>query len=90
MSADAGLPTDGGEETAHGLTKDRVDEVGGYLDEGDENEGALMEARVGEGEGRSVKDEPVVEEEIEVESAGGVLERPGAVEVAFDVQQRGE
>ncbi len=79
-----------GEEIASGATKEGMEEVGGDLGEGNEDEGALVEAGVREDQGRGVEDEVVVEKKIEVEGAGSVGEGADAAERGFDGEQGGE
>lgn len=55
--------------------------------EGLEDEGAFAHARMGEREAGFVHGQVVVEEEVEVEGAGGVFEFAMAAVARFDVEQ---
>ena len=75
-----------GEELGGGEARARIDGVGSYFNEGDEDEGALGQAGMRELEVELREDEVAAEDEIEVEGAGAVGEAGGAVaaEVALD------
>ena len=77
-------PSEGREEFGDGAVERGDAEVGGYGGEGFEDEAALVEAGVREGEGFGGDDVVGVEEEVEVEGAGGpgVGRFLGAVAVA--------
>lgn len=72
------------------LPEFRMAPGGGDFGEGGEDEGAFVQARMGEREGRRVEDLARVIEEIEVERAGGPALSALAAEAAFGFQEQRE
>jgi hypothetical protein len=68
----------GGEEGGDVAMQQGVDGGGGDLGEGQKDEGALVEARVRDEEARRGDDAVLVEQEVEVEGAGGGVLAGGA------------
>src|ERR1039457_859225 len=79
-----------GEELSGGEAGAGIDGVGSDFNEGDEDEGALGEARMRDFEAEFRKDEIAAEEEVEVDGAGAVGKAGGAVatEEALDGKER--
>jgi len=67
----------------HGFAGAGVEGLGIDFGEGDKDEGALGEAGVGNFEAGGGQDQVVVEEDVEVEGSGAVLEAGGAVAAEF-------
>ncbi len=74
------------EELRDGLAAAGIAEIGCDFVEGDEDKGALGEARMGDFEAGFAEDEIAVEENVEIEGARAIGNTGGAVaaEVAFD------
>jgi hypothetical protein len=83
---------EGGPELVDGLVEEGVEDIGGDLSEGFQDEAALVHARVGNCEIRFVKDLIAIKEQVEIDDARSVFEVAvaAAAEVAFDAEELGE